>query len=252
MINNKLITLFLFISVAVILSAHSNLPEQEKDKIQLQNFDGFTNKEYADYLARDGWPVDLINTATEADYLNENEKNVVLAMNLIRYDPAKYAELYVYPVIQYFDGNLLRIPDRIPLRTVEGSDALKDLYLELIEIQSTDLFYPSKGMSKAAKDHARYMSRTGAASHVGRGNMNTRISKYGQWDGGISENLHWGASNAHDAVLSLMVDDGVKNRGHRKNILDPDFKFVGVAIDKHPRFNISYVIKYAMIFNEKE
>jgi hypothetical protein len=250
MINNKLILLFLFITVAVILPAYSNLPCQEKDKIRLQNFDDFTNKEYADYLSNQGWPVDLINTAAEADYLNENEKNVVLAMNLIRFDPAKYAELYVYPVIKYFDGNLLRIPGRIPLRTVEGADALKDLYLELLETQSRDLFYPSKGMSRAAKDHARYMRRTGAASHEGRGDMNTRISKYGQWDGGISENLHWGASNAHDAVLSLMADDGIKNRGHRKNILDPDYKFVGVAIDKHPRFNISYVIKYAMIFNE--
>ncbi|MFN2394495.1 MAG: CAP domain-containing protein [Bacteroidales bacterium] len=244
--------LFLFTSIVAFLSAYSDLPGQKNGKIHFQNFDGFTNKEYADYLADEGWPADFINTAAEAEYLTEDEKNVVLTMNLIRFDPAKYAEFYVYPIIQYFDGKLLRLPGRTPLRTVEGSDAVKELYLELLETQSRDLFYPSQGMSKAANDHARYMKRTGKASHEGRGDMNTRISKYGQWDGGISENLHWGASNAHDAVLSLMTDDGIKNRGHRKIILDPDYTYVGVAIDKHPRYNISYVIKYAVMFTEKQ
>ncbi len=232
-----------------IISLH--LKAQENQRPHVQNFDGYSNSQYVSYLADDGWPAELLNTAATAGYLSDNEKNVVLAMNLIRHDPAKYAKLYVYPLLRYFDGNLLRIPGKIALRTREGADAVRELYDELMETSSIPLFYPSEGMSRAAADHARYMRRTGNAGHEGRGGMSARLLRHGRWDVSIAENLHWGAENAHDAVLSLMIDDGVKNRGHRINILDPDFKYVGVGIDSHPRLHISYVIKHAVEFIEK-
>ena len=238
-------TLIAFSIFSTILSA------QENQRPYVQNFDGFSNAQYASYLADDGWPVKLLNTAENAKYLSDGEKNVVLAMNLIRHDPSKYAKLYVFPLLEYFDGTLLRLPGKTPLRTREGTEAVRELYEELFETSPRPLLYPSEGMSRAATGHARYLKRTGNAGHEGRGGMSPRISRYGRWDGGIAENLHWGAENAHDAVLSLMIDDGVKNRGHRINILDPDFKYVGVGIDEHPRLRISYVIKYAVEFTEK-
>ncbi len=229
----------------------STLIAQENERLHVQSFDGFSNAQYVSYLADDGWPVELLNTAASARYLSDDEKNVVLAMNLIRHNPAKYARLYVQPLLAYFDGTLLRMPGKTPLRTREGAEAVRELYHELMETNPVQLLYPSEGMSLAAANHARYMKRTGNAGHEGRGGMDARLSRHGRWDVSIAENLHWGADNAHDAVLSLMIDDGVKNRGHRINILEPDFKYVGVGIDSHPKLHISYVIKYAVKFTEK-
>ena len=249
---NSIRQLSLFTGALIFFLLFSTiLIAQEKERLHVQNFDGFSNAQYVSYLDDDGWPVELLNTAANVRYLSDNEKNVVLTMNLIRHDPAKYARLYVQPLLAYFDGTLLRMPGKTALRTREGAVAVRELYHELMETSPVQLFYPSEGMSRAATDHARYMKRTGNAGHEGRGDMSTRISRYGRWDGGIAENLHWGAENAHDAVLSLMIDDGVKNRGHRVNILDPDFKHVGVGIDEHPRLRISYVIKYAVEFSGK-
>ena len=242
----------LFKITLILLSIFSKtLIAQDNQSFHVQNFDGFSHEQYVTYLADDGWPVELLNTAGSARYLSDNEKNVVLAMNLIRHDPAKYARLYVQPLLAYFDGTLLRMPGKTPLRTREGAEAVRELYHELKETNPVQLLYPSEGMSRAAKDHARYMKRTGNAGHEGRGGMGARLSRHGRWDVSIAENLHWGADNAHDALLSLMIDDGVTNRGHRINILDPDFKYAGVGIDSHPRLRISYVIKYAVEFTEK-
>ncbi len=235
----------------VLVFFFNNACAQEEHSVHLQDFDGFNNQQYSEYIAKDGWPVDQLNTAKGADYLSEDEKNMVLAMNLIRYDPPKYSKLYVYPRLQYFDGTLFRFPGRTPTRTKEGIEAVRELYMELLDTSPMPLFHPSPGMSRASKDHARYMKRTGDMSHEGQGGMSARVSKYGQWQGGMAENLHWGTSNAHEAIMSLMIDDSVKNRGHRKNMLNPSYTKVGVGIEEHPRYRISYVINYANDYIEK-
>ncbi len=247
----NLLSVFIFSVVLTMLLPVNPVLSQDREPLHLQNFDGFSNAEYAAYLAEDGWPAEKLNTAKDADYLTDEEKNLVLAMNLIRHDPPKYAQMYVYPRFQYFDGTLFRFPGQTPLRTREGIEAVRELYLEFKETESLPLFYPSKGLCKASEDHARYMKSTGEASHKGMGGMSERASRHGDWVGSIAENLHWGATNAHEAIMSLMIDDGVKNRGHRKNMLIKSYTKVGVAIEEHPRLRISYVINYANDFIEK-
>jgi hypothetical protein len=239
-----------FILLIFVLSFPA-IKAQEGHSLHLQDFDGFSNAEYAAYLEKDGWPVSMLNTGKDASYLTDEEKNMVLTMNLIRYDPPKYSKLYVYPRFQYFKGTLFEFSGRTPLRTKEGIEAVRELYLELLETPSLPIFHPSPGMTKASKDHARYMRNTGDTSHEGKGGMSARVSKYGEWVGGLAENLHWGTSNAHEAVMSLMVDDGIKNRGHRINMLNPLYTKVGVGIDTHPRIRVSYVINYANDYVEK-
>ena len=38
-----------------------------------------------------------------------------------------------------------------------------------------------------------------------------------------------GRDHALQTVMGLIIDDGVKSRGHRKNIFSADFKYVGIA-----------------------
>ncbi|MFW6326875.1 MAG: CAP domain-containing protein [Bacteroidota bacterium] len=217
----------------------------------LVDFDGFSNKEYAAFLNKDGWPVDSLNTGAAANYLSDEEKNLVLAMNLIRYDPAKYAELYVLQRFEYYSGNLFHFPGKTPTRTSEGVKAAEELYAELKNAESMPVFYPSEGMSKGSEDHALYMKRTGITSHKGQGGMSKRVSKYGEWKGALAENLQWGTSNAHEAIISLMIDDGIPGRGHRVNAMNPTYTKVGVAIAPHPEYRISYVINFANDYIEK-
>ena len=249
MIKNVLIQLIITITGSLLCTGLAI--GQEYKAADLKDFDGFSNEEYAAWLANQGWPIEKLNTAANEDYLNEEEKNLVLAMNLIRHNPEKYSTLYVFPRLQYFQGTTFHFPGRVPLRTKEGIEAVRELYLELQEAESMPLFYPSKGMSKASADHARYMRRTATASHEGGGGLTARVSKHGQWVSGLAENLAWATTNAHETIVNLMIDDGVRNRGHRKNILNPAYTKVGVANDEHPRFATSWVINYAVDFIEK-
>ncbi|HKW09984.1 MAG TPA: CAP domain-containing protein, partial [Gemmatimonadaceae bacterium] len=54
----------------------------------------------------------------------------------------------------------------------------------------------------------------------------------------ISENMTFGPATAHDVVAALLIDDGITDRGHRKNILDPDVKTVGISCGPHKSFRV--------------
>ena len=46
-------------------------------------------------------------------------------------------------------------------------------------------------------------------------------------------------------MVQLLIDDGVPGRGHRKNILNPSFKVVGIAQGFHSKFGTICVHDYA-------
>jgi hypothetical protein len=205
------------------------------------------NSEYVARLKLDGWPVDTLNTAAKVSYLSDIEKNMILAMNLIRYNPSKYAELYVKEAIGYYRGMEFHYPGlEYILMTREGVLPATELYYKLKQTSQKPILFPSEGLSLAARSHATYQSRNGQTGHGGQGGMRARIEKFGKWTGRIAENITYGSTSAHLAILSLMIDDGVPDRGHRDNMLNDVLQVAGVAWATHPRFPGGvYVIKYA-------
>jgi uncharacterized protein YkwD len=49
-----------------------------------------------------------------------------------------------------------------------------------------------------------------------------------------------------------VVDDGVRDRGHRTNIFDPQFGAVGVACGPHATYRVMCIIVYAGAFANQE
>jgi hypothetical protein len=213
---------------------------------------GLSNREYANRLKNDGWPVEILNTASGANYLSDMEKNMIMAHNLIRHDPRKYADLYVAEYMNYFQGREFHYPGAdVIMMTNEGIRPVRELYNELQKAEPLPLFYPSAKLSRAAVSHAEYQSRNGNIGHEGQGGMRARIEREGKWEKLIGENIAYGNWSAHDAVLGLMIDDGVPGRGHRINIMSEEFRVLGAAHRSHPQFEGGvYVIKYAGGFED--
>ncbi len=75
--------------------------------------------------------------------------------------------------------------------------------------------------------------------------MSERLTRYGRWSGRIGENISYGRSDARDVVIQLMVDDGIRNRGHRRNMFDPEFRLVGVGCGQHAGYRAMCVMTFA-------
>lgn len=75
--------------------------------------------------------------------------------------------------------------------------------------------------------------------------MVQRFAKYGQFVSTVGENIAYGTTVAEDIVLQLFVDDGVSSRGHRTNIMKPEFKVMGASSGGHGKYNSMTCIGYA-------
>ena len=60
------------------------------------------------------------------------------------------------------------------------------------------------------------------------------------------------ATAAEDVVLSWLVDDGVPKRGHRVNLLRPEWRVCGVAAGAHKHMESMYIALFADEFSPSE
>lgn len=197
------------------------------------------------------WDLSVLDTARDADYMDEIEKDVVLEMNMARSNPKQYAELYLEPRVKRFKGKLY---DGY-YQTNEGADVVNECIKFMKGHSSLAVLSPSKGLTRAAKDHAETQSLTDQAGHTGTDGSDpfTRMKRYGSYKRTAGENISYGSKSAREIVVVLLIDDGVKSRGHRKNIMSRDFKTTGIGFaGQHKSFGCECVLDFADDYKEKE
>jgi len=201
------------------------------------------------------WNIEALDTAANADYLTDIEKDVILEMNKVRADPKKYAELYIRPRLGYFSGKNYSVPGQIRIVTEEGAAAVNDCITALNKAASAGVLKPEKGLSLAAKDIVTDQSKTGQMGHNSSDGATpeARMRRYGGFSGSwtYGENIAYGDTTAREIVCSLLIDDGVPGRGHRTNIMNRAFTQTGAGYGTHPKYRTSCAITYANGYTSK-
>jgi uncharacterized protein YkwD len=182
------------------------------------------------------------------------ERDVLDELNRLRADPTKYAAS-IEKELPYYDGRIFRRPtDAVSLSTREGAAAAREAVRALRASPALPPLRGSIGMALGARDHVKDQGPRGGMDHKGYdGSMAwDRVNRYGQWRTKISENMSFGPANSRDVVVALIIDDGVANRGHRKNILDPDVRVAGVACGSHKIYRVMCDMVHATSFAERQ
>ncbi|MBP5156416.1 MAG: CAP domain-containing protein [Treponema sp.] len=181
---------------------------------------------------------------TSAVTPTEMEAAVLTEMNFARTNPQGYV-------------NARLVPQRTnPTVNLSGTStyqsALEECISQMNAMTPIGSLSLGAGLYKAARE---WVVTQGAGTTTGHDpNLGSRISKYCNWTS-RGENLAYGYSTAEAIVIALLVDDGVGDRGHRKNILETDnhgpYTHAGVSIGSHARYNIMCCIDYAGGYSDK-
>ncbi|NET60595.1 MAG: CAP domain-containing protein [Symploca sp. SIO2E6] len=208
------------------------------------------NSDTVGVVLAEGLPTRLA-MASDMNYLSTLEQGIIAEMNLARTNPNAYADKLVQ-LKQYFDGNTIRRPGEIGIITQEGVSAVDEAIDFLRSASPVSPLNPSRGMSLGARDLVSDQGPQGGLGHTGSDGSQPwdRVSRYGEWQMSIGENVSYGPNTAERVVTQLIIDDGVPNRGHRTNIFKPDFAVTGVACGDHAKFRSMCVITYAGGYDE--
>ena len=178
--------------------------------------------------------------------LSPLELRVIEEMNKVRTKPTSYLPL-LNNWKQRFSGNQVKLSQQVFLRTIEGVNAVDEAIDFLQSTRPLSPFKLSLGMSQAARDHVRDQGETGNIGHIG-GDGSTpfiRLNRYGRWQITAGENITYGVARADEIIMQLIIDDGVRDRGHRNNIFNSAFQVAGVAFGYHIQYQNMCVITYA-------
>ena len=123
------------------------------------------------------------------------EIKMIEEINYVREHPQEYIQ-YIQSYLDFWDSESSEI------------SAAKELTKELKKMKPVQAVEFSDELYKGAIQHGDWMKRR---------------SKFQHSDLPYAENLVSGDEQIRFAVLSLLIDDGIPSRGHRKNLLNPSY-----------------------------
>ncbi|MDD2387670.1 MAG: CAP domain-containing protein [Bacteroidales bacterium] len=127
--------------------------------------------------------------------LNDKEQVVFDEINRVRTNPKAYIPV-IDEFLEFWDSD------------AEEREAANELINELRTMKPVAPLIFSPDLYKSCKKHGNYVKTT---------------KKFIHSDCNCGENMQYGNESAVFAVCDLLIDNGVPNRQHRKNILNPEF-----------------------------
>lgn len=167
------------------------------------------------------------NTGKNIRYLKDAEKEVIYFTNLARADGKLFADSYLE---LYLKTNELK-PDSFTLTLFEELQTIRDL----------PMLYPDKDLYDIARSHAIESGKSGKQGHQG---FEKRFKSVNKIFNAYGENCYYGRDNSLLIVIGLLIDYGISDLGHRRNMLDPGFNSVGVSIMPHKKFGYNCVMDF--------
>lgn len=149
--------------------------------------------------------------------LNTYQQESIYWINYVRIYPKQFHDKVLVPFLQQF-------PEA-------KSSYSKSLVSDLLSMSSVNSLIPDEKLTKVATEHATDLGKHGAGiSHNSTSGQSfqQRMNKAGYYSN-VAENIYEGKRSPLEAVIFLLIDNGVKGVGHRKAILSKELKSVGVS-----------------------
>ena len=182
------------------------------------------------------------------------QRDLLIELNNLRKNPKSYIPLIESEMKSLKKNNILKKRDsNLQIQTIEGKDAYIDAINFLEHQQSVPPLKEESRLNSAALDLVKDIGSRGIVSHQDSNGqyVSERIEKYCEWDYSASEVIEVSSKNPQDILISLIVDDGLKNRPDRITLFNQAYKFVGISCGMHTEYEIVTVIVFTGSIRQK-
>jgi hypothetical protein len=175
-----------------------------------------------------------LNTAAKTSYLNNDEKEVVLLMNLARHNGPVFWDSIALPYIKE--------------QEIKESSYTRSLKVDLSKAIELQPLYSNEQLYEVAKKHAVASGKQGSLGHdSSAGTFKARMNPLKSNFRIVSENCDYGSYKAIDILMNLLIDEDIPDVGHRENILDGRMNCVGNSTQPHRNYKYTNV----QVFGQK-
>ena len=240
--NLKSYILLLLFVCAVIPAAAQQKTNQTKSKIADPSSKTPNKKSVSKPSAAENKP-----------FLSAMETAVIEEINQARQNPQKFV-IYLEEYKKSMKGNVLYLPNQNGVVMNEGAAVIDDAISDLKKLSKLNSYLASEGIFKAANLQLADLQENSALSHKGKdgSDVEIRLFRFGMPGINFAENISYKALTARDIVMNMILDDGVKNRPHRKNVFSSKFNKIGVACGIGNQKDMICVAVFADTFVEKK
>jgi len=170
------------------------------------------------------------STAEDADFLSEDEKKVILYANLARANGRLFASTF--------------LDEYLRIKKIKPNSYTRSLYNELKQVRDLPMLLPERDLYRVAREHASWSGKKGYEGHKGfKQRFTPLMEKYDE----VGENIYYGPYTPLEIVIQLLIDEGIEDLGHRKNLLSPKFNSIGVAIKPHKTYEYNCVMGFGRL-----
>ena len=166
------------------------------------------------------------NTAKDLKYLTTTERDVIWIINMVRLNPKLFINTVllnpkspVYKTIKQRNFYYNSLIDNLKTLVPDDSPLMPD----------TDLFL-------TAKCHAYESGKIGYVGHDRKSNICVK-DFYG-------ECCYYGLNDPFDIVISLLIDEKIRDLGHRKIMLSNRYGLIGVSLQPHISYGTNTVLDF--------
>jgi uncharacterized protein YkwD len=174
------------------------------------------------------------------------ETEVMKTFNFARSNPKGYVDL-LRAYRGFFHANVVSVPgSNTDFETEEGIVPVDEAINFLDRLPAQAPLETGDSLRQAAIDHVKEQGATGRTGHFGADGSGP-VERNMRHGGGnqVAEVIAYGAADAEDVIRQLIVDDGVRDRGHRVLMFMDHLRYAGVACGPHPEFGTMCVIDMA-------
>ena len=136
------------------------------------------------------------------------------------------------------------LDEYIRIKKLKPSSYTRSLYEELKHVRDLPMLLPERDLYKVAREHASWSGKKGYEGHKGfKQRYTPMMKKYAE----VGENIYYGPYTPLEIVIQLLIDEGIEDLGHRKNLLGPKFNSIGVAIKPHKIYEYNCVMGFGQL-----